>query len=344
MPETHSHWKVPTNPGDDGMAAPRLMTVVRNAISSGDTPMPSESATSHAANAQQPQPTAVNAITTTTSRRLTSAPVPCTSPLSCLPGRDLRSRSRTRVGASRCPPVCSRAIASAQHSSPPTTRAAKNTWRSHDRCGTNGKMTLNRATAPTTGSGSAPRRASATSPGCRPRTARNMKIRLSGTPTSNPIMMLRRNSRGPANAEPSCGAAGLLFGDSTGDTGERLYQRRCCDPAIRQDSERQAAQAVYRLRAVAPRHASAREPQHRRVADGSPEMFHQSLERLHPAVLISAARAEQVPVDGDHVCAVHGSQPHDVRQGVSVIRTDFGEHPRPGEAKDVLVVHLIQLL
>ena len=107
------------------MAAPRLMTVVRKAISSGDTPMLSESATSQAANAQQLQPAAVNAITTTTSRRLTSAPVPCTSPLSCLPGPDRRSRSRTRAGASRCPPVCSRATASTRHSSPPTTSAAE---------------------------------------------------------------------------------------------------------------------------------------------------------------------------------------------------------------------------
>jgi hypothetical protein len=63
-----------------------------------------------------------------------------------------------------------------------------------------------------------------------------MKIRLSGTPTSNPIMMFRRNSRGLAISEPSCGAAELLFGGSTGDTGERLYQRRSCDPAARQDS------------------------------------------------------------------------------------------------------------
>src|SRR6478672_1274786 len=85
-------------------------------------------------------------------------------------------------------------------------------------------MTPIRATAPATGSGSAERRASATCPGCRPRTARNMKIRLIGTPTSNPIVMFRRNSRGPAIAEPSCGAAELLFGGSTGDTGERLYQ------------------------------------------------------------------------------------------------------------------------
>jgi hypothetical protein len=53
-----------------------------------------------------------------------------------------------------------------------------------------------------------------------------MKIRLSGTPTSNPIVMFRRNSRGPAIIRPSCGAAGRLCGDSTGFTGERLYQRR----------------------------------------------------------------------------------------------------------------------
>jgi hypothetical protein len=65
-----------------------------------------------------------------------------------------------------------------------------------------------------------------------------MKIRLSGTPTSNPIMMFRRNSRGPAITCPSCGAAELLVGGSTGDTGERLYQRGSCHPDARAGFQR----------------------------------------------------------------------------------------------------------
>src|SRR5438093_13695884 len=55
IPDTHSHWNVPTNPGDEGIAAPRLITAVRNTNSTGESEIPGAEATSHAAGAQRDQ-------------------------------------------------------------------------------------------------------------------------------------------------------------------------------------------------------------------------------------------------------------------------------------------------
>ena len=85
MPDTQSHWKVPTKPGEEGIAAPRLITVVRKITSSGDRSMPSAEATNSAANAQQPQAAAVSTVRTTASRRLTRSPAPWMNPSSCRP-------------------------------------------------------------------------------------------------------------------------------------------------------------------------------------------------------------------------------------------------------------------